>query len=846
MKKKTIILLACSFLLAGCGEENSSQTTASSDTPSQNEDISVSGITLKETSKELEIGETYQLTPTLTPSNATNTLVSYSSSNENVASVSLLGLVTAKSAGKATIVVTSDANPEVKATLTLEVKAKDITSFDIAFPEEIEEFNLNGTTYKQLIIGSSYALNPTFVGNDTTTLEASFSTPGFASFDSSTNTLKAEKEITRLEVTFSAKGTALPVKKYVFRLLSKGKADQAIAFAKLKKSAELEENKYVNAYTFEFKSEGNPNGIKTVESETIDYTVYQEGQHSYMVGLKEKSKKVGSDPQVNTFLTTFKGIGQDNAYYELEINDNTHKHEKDPLKKIVTTEEAGSGEITRALAIKKGTLLEHNSRFGLSNIASAMVDPSNSGYDYFVPSKSYPFYFGGSVANTATYETTVDGFKVKGYTIEEKPTSYSNGMVFFNEGIFVFDDNNLLTSVTVVDKVYDKTGFDFTNNTLLENATPINTYTIKYTQEFGEIGNEEELEGRYAIDVNELYFTSFKVNLALGNTIIDPKKLVVNQTYAFEETSQTPNIATSKIDPILLTNVGDKSVISILEGGLKFKVLKEGSTTLTFYSAKNNKSFTLDVSTTLPDATSITIKQGTEGKTINTTTITGVTNEAISGFYFETYPATSAQTGTDPAFTFTDSEDVDASSVCSFTKSSETIKNHPTYCFKATKAGTYSVTASYGEVSASFNVNIADPVSDDSSLSTEVIKHDFSASTLDWQVVLHFDSKTSGKMKGYVPGGATKFIEGDDSDAGGQFTFECSIDDANKTIIFTSITFVGGRCESLTDYFDNYCGYIPQQNASFTIADSGESFTGNFVWSENGEDPEEASFTNLN
>ena len=254
----------------------------------------------------------------------------------------------------------------------------------------------------------------------------------------------------------------------------------------------------------------------------------------------------------------------------------------------------------------------------------------------------------------------------------------------------------------------------------------------------------------------------------------------------------------------------------------------------------------MDVSTTLPDATSITIKQGTEGKTINTTTITGVTNEAITGFYFETYPATSAQTGTDPAFTFTDSEDVDASSVCSFTKSSETIKNHPTYSFKATKAGTYSVTASYGEVSASFNVNIADPVSGDSSLSTEVIKHDFSASTLDWQVVLHFDSKTSGKMNGYVPGGATKFIEGDDSDAGGQFTFECSIDDANKTIIFTSITFVGGRCESLTDYFDNYCGYIPQQNAAFTIADSGESFTGNFVWSENGEDPEEASFTNLN
>ncbi len=841
MKKKTIILLACSFLLAGCGEENSSQTTTPSDTPSKNEDISVSGITLKETSKELEIGETYQITPTLTPSNATNTLVSYSSSNENVASVSLLGLVTAKSAGKATIVVTSDANPEVKATLTLEVKAKDITSFDIAFPNDIEEFNLNGTTYKQLIIGSSYTLNPTFVGKDTTTLEASFSTPGFASFDSKTNTLKAEKEITRLDVTFSAKGTALPVKKYVFRLLSKGKADQAIAFAKLKKSAELEENKSVNAYTFEFKSEGNQTGIKTVEGETIDYTVYQEGQHSYMVGLKEKSKKVGSDPQVNTNLTTFKGIGQDNNYYELEINDSTYKHEKDPLKKIVTTEEAGSGEITRADAIKKGTLLEHNTRFGLSNIASAMVDPSNSGYDYFT-GKSYPYYFGGSIANTATYETTVDGFLVKGYTIEEKPTSYSDGMVFFNEGTFVFDENNLLKSVTVVDKVYDKTGFDFTNNTLLENATPINTYTIKYTQEFGEIGNEEELEGRYAIDVNDLYFKSFQIDLTLGNTVIDPKKLVVNQTYAFQETNQTPNIATSKIDPILLTNVSDKTAISISDGGLKFKVLKEGSATLTFYSAKNNKQFALNVSTTLPDATSIVAKQ--DNKTLTSGSIvTGVTNKAITGFYFETYPTTSAQTGTDPTFTFTDSEGVEAGSICSFTKSSETINNHPTYSFKATKAGTYTVTASYGNISTSFKVSITDPVSG-GSLSDEVIKHDFSVTALEWQVVLHFDSKTSGKMNGYVPGGVTSFIEGD-NDAGGQFTFECSIDDTNKTIIFTSITFVGGSRESLTDYFDNYFGYIPQQNAAFTIADSGESFTGNFVWSEDEEEPEQATFVAL-
>ena len=845
MKKKPIILLACAFLLVGCGEDASSQTSSSTDTPSQSEDVRVSGISLNETSKELQIGETFQLMTSVTPSNATNTLVSYSSSNENVASVSLLGLVTAKGVGKATITVTSDDNPDVKATLSLEVKAKAITSFDIAFPEEIEDIDLNGVTYKQLIVGSSYSLTPTFVG-ETTTLEATFSTPGFASFDSKTNTLKAEKEITRLDVSFSAKGTALPAKKYVFRLLTQGKADQAIAFAKLKKSAELEANQSVNAYTFEFTNEGITNGVKTKESEITDYTVYKnkKEQPSYMVGLKEKSKKVGSDPQVNTNLTTFKGIGQDDNYYELEINDSTHKHEKDPIKKTVITKgDVGANQIALDKALKCGTLLEHNSKFGLSNIASAMVDPSNSGYDYFT-GKSYPYYFGGSVANTATYEVTNTGFKVKGYAIEEKPTSYSNGMVFFNEGTFVFDENNLLTSVSVVDKVYDNTGFDFDNKTLLENATPINAYTIKYTQEFGEIGNEEELEGHYAIDVNDLYFQSFEVNLTLGKTIVDPKKLVVGQTYTFEEKGYSPEIATSKIDPILLTNVNDKSVISILEGGLKFKVLKEGAATLKFYSTKNSEPFALDVSTTLPNATGITIKQGSEGKAINDTTISGVTNEAITGFYFETIPATSNQTGTVPTFSFVDENNVDASEVCSF-QANGTINGHPAYDFKTTKAGTYTVTASYGEVKASFIASITDGSSTSSSLSEKLTKHDFSVSTIEWQVTLRFDTTKSGKMNGYVPGGASDFKEGD-GDAVGQFTFECSIDDTKKTIVFTTITFVGGNCDTLTDYFDNYYGFIPKTNEAFTIADSGESFTGNFVWSEDGEEPEQATFVALN
>jgi uncharacterized protein YjdB len=69
--------------------------------------VSVTGVSLNVGNRSLEVGQTFQLTETITPSNATNKAVSWSSSNGNVASVSTAGLITAKVAGTATITVTT-------------------------------------------------------------------------------------------------------------------------------------------------------------------------------------------------------------------------------------------------------------------------------------------------------------------------------------------------------------------------------------------------------------------------------------------------------------------------------------------------------------------------------------------------------------------------------------------------------------------------------------------------------------------------------------------------------------------------------------------------------------------
>jgi uncharacterized protein YjdB len=70
--------------------------------------VPVTGVSLNETSAELEVNETLQLTATITPDNATNKGVTWGSDNAQVADVSSSGLVTARTVGTATITVTTD------------------------------------------------------------------------------------------------------------------------------------------------------------------------------------------------------------------------------------------------------------------------------------------------------------------------------------------------------------------------------------------------------------------------------------------------------------------------------------------------------------------------------------------------------------------------------------------------------------------------------------------------------------------------------------------------------------------------------------------------------------------
>ena len=116
MKKKILMLfvaiattIICILGLTACGNSNYPQT------------IAVSSVELNKSSATIEVGDTLSLSATISPSNATNKNVTWSSSNTSVATVSN-GTVTAKSAG--TTIITVKTNNDKVATCEVRINER--------------------------------------------------------------------------------------------------------------------------------------------------------------------------------------------------------------------------------------------------------------------------------------------------------------------------------------------------------------------------------------------------------------------------------------------------------------------------------------------------------------------------------------------------------------------------------------------------------------------------------------------------------------------------------------------------------------------------------------------------
>ena len=149
--------------------------------------VYVTDITLDQTAATLTVGQSLQLTSTITPSNATDKSVSWTSSNTSVATVTSEGKVVAKAAGSATITCSANDGSGKKATCSITVTSNDpgvaVTSVRVA-PWSVT-----------LKVGRTKQLTPQITPNDATnkTVTWTSANPSVASV-SSTGLVTAKSE----------------------------------------------------------------------------------------------------------------------------------------------------------------------------------------------------------------------------------------------------------------------------------------------------------------------------------------------------------------------------------------------------------------------------------------------------------------------------------------------------------------------------------------------------------------------------------------------------------------------------------------------------------------------------
>ena len=88
----------------------------------------VESVTLDKTEDVLTVGNTVTVTATVTPDTATNASVTWTSSDEAIATVDSEGKITAVAPGTATITATSDSNPDASAAYAVTVQAKKVVT----------------------------------------------------------------------------------------------------------------------------------------------------------------------------------------------------------------------------------------------------------------------------------------------------------------------------------------------------------------------------------------------------------------------------------------------------------------------------------------------------------------------------------------------------------------------------------------------------------------------------------------------------------------------------------------------------------------------------------------------
>jgi arabinoxylan arabinofuranohydrolase len=139
--------------------------------------VPVTSVAVSPTSQSLNVGGTLQLTATVSPSNASNKSVTWSSNNTSIASVNSTGLVTALAAGTAIITVTTVDGGKT-ATSTITVITTNVPVTGVTVSPTSQTLNAGATTQLTATVSPSNATNKNVTWSSNNTSVASVNSSG--------------------------------------------------------------------------------------------------------------------------------------------------------------------------------------------------------------------------------------------------------------------------------------------------------------------------------------------------------------------------------------------------------------------------------------------------------------------------------------------------------------------------------------------------------------------------------------------------------------------------------------------------------------------------------------------
>ena len=144
---------------SGYNQNQAALINAEPKSSSPSNPVLATSISLNKTSAVLNTGETFQLTATVLPSNATNKTVTWTSSNNSIASVNSNGLVIANATGSATITATTTDGSNLRATCVVTVYNNDhsLQNGEWAFLDDGIPAMVGQSTNDHLFVRMDYA-----------------------------------------------------------------------------------------------------------------------------------------------------------------------------------------------------------------------------------------------------------------------------------------------------------------------------------------------------------------------------------------------------------------------------------------------------------------------------------------------------------------------------------------------------------------------------------------------------------------------------------------------------------------------------------------------------------------